>query len=59
MAADTVEAIRVALDRIPRIPGTGMRDYEQLLRSLAKDGTEVPPELMRAIGELADAYNES
>ena len=39
MANDTVESIRTALDRIPRVPGTGMRDYEQLLRQLAKEGT--------------------
>jgi pSer/pThr/pTyr-binding forkhead associated (FHA) protein len=57
MANETVESIRVALDRIPRVPGTGMRDYEALLRGLAKDGTVVPDELIRSIGELADAYS--
>ena len=56
MANDTVESIRVALDRIPRVPGSGMRDYEALLRQLAKEGQTVPPELMRAIAELTDAY---
>jgi hypothetical protein len=56
MANDTVEQIRGALDRIPRVPGTGMKDYEALLRQMAKEGQAVPAELMRAIAELTDAY---
>jgi predicted component of type VI protein secretion system len=56
MAPATVEEVRGALDRIPRVPGTGLRDYEQALRVLGRDGTVVPPELVQAVAELADAY---
>jgi len=56
MAPSTVEQVRSALDRIPRVPGTGLRDYEQALRVLGRDGTVVPPELVQAVAELADAY---
>lgn len=56
MSPSTVEQVRSALDRIPRVPGTGLRDYEQALRVIARDGTPVPPELVTAIAELADAF---
>jgi pSer/pThr/pTyr-binding forkhead associated (FHA) protein len=51
-----LDQIREALDRIPRIPGTGLRDYEGALRALGKDGAEVPRKLSNTISELADAY---
>ena len=55
---ETLELVRGALDRIPRVPGRGLQEYEQTLRVLARDGLAVPPELMRTIGELADAYGD-
>lgn len=48
--------VRSALDRIPRIPGTGIADYEKKLRLLERDGTHVPPGLTSTIAELADSY---
>ena len=56
MSNDILERIRAALDRIPRVPGTGMADYERSLRSMSREGQEVPPELTGVIAELADAY---
>lgn len=56
MNPDTLDAIRVVLDRIPRVPGTALKDYELKLRELSAEGEPLPPRLMQAIGELADAY---
>lgn len=52
----TLDAIRGSLDRIPRIPGTGLVSYERLLRELAREGTELSPRLVGGISELVDAY---
>lgn len=59
MSPATVEQVRSALNRIPRVPGSGLRDYEQALRALAREGTAVPAELVHSIAELADAYGGS
>jgi len=56
MTDEMVDSIRAALDRIPRIPGTGIADYEQRLRLMMKEGTAVPQSLTDNIAELADAY---
>ena len=56
MQEDVLEQVRSALDRIPRVPGTGMRDYEQTLRTMAREGEDVSAKLTATIGELADAY---
>jgi hypothetical protein len=56
MTTEVVDAVRHALDRIPRIPGTGIADYEQRLRLMAKEGTVVPDGLTENIAELADSY---
>lgn len=53
---DTLVQIRGALDRIPRIPGNGLRAYEARLRELVREGTELPPRLVAVIGELVDAF---
>lgn len=45
-----------ALDRIPRVPGTGLEEYEQALRKLNREGIPVPPQLVALIAELSDAY---
>jgi len=57
--AEALNGIREALNRIPRVPGTALRDYEAKLRALEADGQELPPRLIQAIGELADAYGQS
>ncbi|MFV8756084.1 FHA domain-containing protein [Nannocystaceae bacterium ST9] len=56
MSEVSLERVRGALDRIPRVPGSGLSDYEVMLRSMAREGIEVSPKLMATIGELADAY---
>jgi hypothetical protein len=48
--------VRGSLDRIPRVPGTGLSNYEGALRSMAKEGADVPSKLMATIAELSDAY---
>ena len=53
---DVLKAVHAVLDRIPRVPGTALKDYELKLRALAGEGEAVPSRLMQAIGELADAY---
>lgn len=53
---ETLNAVRAALDRIPRVPGTGVRQYEERLRQLDRDGERVPAELRSAVGEIVDAY---
>lgn len=57
MPDETLDRIRGALDRIPRVPGRGMREYEKKLRSLEKEGVGIPPGLTDTIAELADAYS--
>ncbi len=51
-----LDKIRDALDRIPRIPGQGLRAYEARLRDLAREGVELPPRLVEGVGELVDGY---
>ncbi len=51
--------VRGALDRIPRVPGTGMSDYEVMLRLMAREGIEVSAKLRSTIAELADAFGGS
>jgi hypothetical protein len=59
MAEAALDDVRVALDRIPRIPGRGIRDYEAKLRAMARDGVPLPEGLTSTIAELADAYSSS
>ena len=56
MPDDVMDQIRAALDRIPRIPGTGIKDYEKRLRAMAREGAKLPPGLTATVAELADAY---
>lgn len=59
MTEVVLERVRGALDRIPRVPGSGLVDYEVALRSMAREGLEVTPRLRATIGELADAYGKT
>jgi hypothetical protein len=54
-----LERVAKVLDRIPRVPGSSLRDYENRLRMLVTEGIEVPDKVRRTIAELADAYGES
>lgn len=56
MSDDIIAALRGALDRITRIPGTGLEDYERTLREMSKEGVEVSRHLMSTIAEFSDAY---
>lgn len=59
MPDEVLDAVFVALNRIPRVPGTALQEYEQVLRHCGKEGVEVPSTLMSAIAELADAYGKN
>lgn len=59
MPDDIIEQLRGALDRITRIPGTGLEDYERTLREMSRDGVDVPRGLMSTIAEFSDAYGGS
>ena len=54
-----LQEVLACLDRIPRVPGSGIGDYEQTLRAIVREGGEVPANLAATIGELADAYGRS
>ncbi len=56
MSNTTLVDIRRCLSRIPRVPGSGMEEYEARLRSLVREGATVPDPLVKAIAELRDAY---
>jgi hypothetical protein len=56
MSESVLDGTRAALDRIPRIPGTGIKEYELRLRQMAKEGVKLPDGLTSTIAELADAY---
>lgn len=56
MSHQTLERIRVALDRIPRIPGRGIKEYEHRLRAMQREGVALPDGLTATVAELADAY---
>jgi hypothetical protein len=53
-----IKRVRSALDRIPRVPGTGLADYEATLRALTREGIDVPGRLMAEVGEIADAFGK-
>lgn len=56
MQPGVVKRIRSALDRIPRVPGTGLQEYEGALRNMTRDGQDVPQRLMSEISEILDSY---
>ena len=56
ISPEVIKRIRSALDRIPRVPGTGLVDYEATLRAMSREGIEVAPKLMAEVAEIADAY---
>lgn len=58
MSKDVLGQLRKVLDRIPRVPGSAMRDYERKLRQMSTEGVEMTPGLTGKIAELVDAYAE-
>jgi hypothetical protein len=59
MQPKVVKQVQGALDRIPRVPGTGLQDYENALRTMSRDGQNVPPKLMTEVAEIFDAYGKN
>lgn len=56
MTNKTLLDVRRCLSRIPRVPGSGMEEYEAKLRALKREGVPVSDLLMNSIAELRDAY---
>ena len=56
MRGEVLEGLRRALNRIPRVPGSGIEDYEQALRAMQREGTAIPVDLMKAVSEFRDAF---
>lgn len=58
MPPDVVDRIRGAMDRIPRVPGHAMSDYEEHLRRLQRGGHEEAGQVLTAVAELVDAAGQ-
>ncbi len=56
MADDVLDRVRATLDRIPRIPGKGLHEYELRLRELTRDGLSVPPHVLAQVAEIRDTF---
>ena len=56
MQDEVVGRVRTAVDRIPRVPGTGLQDYEKVLRAMAREGQDVPSRLLADVSEILDAH---
>ncbi len=58
MQSEVVDRVRGALDRIPRVPGHALAEYEQLLRRLQRSGQEAAGEVLAMVAELVDAAGQ-
>ena len=58
MQTEIIDRVRGALDRIPRVPGHALVDYEQQLRRLQRGGHETAGEVLATIAELVDAAGQ-
>lgn len=59
MSEALIGTVRRTLDRIPRVPGSGLADYELALRTMIGTGTPVRPELVAAVAELSDTFGHN
>ncbi|PRQ07367.1 ABC transporter ATP-binding/permease protein [Enhygromyxa salina] len=59
MQPKVIKQVQGALDRIPRVPGSGLQDYENALRTMAREGQDVPAKLMTEVAEIFDAYGKN
>jgi hypothetical protein len=59
MRPEVITRIRDALDRIPRVPGSGLVDYDATLRAMSREGVEVAPKLIAEVAEIADTYGKN
>lgn len=58
LSENVLSETREALDRIPRIPGSGLSAYESTLRRMQAAGQRIPAALLSSIAELRDSYRE-
>jgi pSer/pThr/pTyr-binding forkhead associated (FHA) protein len=56
MDGETLGLVRKALDRVARVPGSGLESYEQTLRAMQREGQVVPADLLRTVAEWVDAF---
>ncbi len=58
MPVDVVDRVRGALDRIPRVPGHALADYEQQLRRLQRAGHDTAGDVLAMVAEIVDAAGQ-
>jgi len=58
MEIEAVERVRGALDRIPRVPGHALADYEQQLRRLQRAGHGTAGDVLVMVAEIVDAAGQ-
>ncbi len=58
MEASVVDRVRGAMDRIPRVPGRAIADYEEHLRRLQRGGHDGAGTVLAAVAELVDAAGQ-
>lgn len=58
MQIDVVDRIRGALDRIPRVAGHALVEYEEQLRKLKRAGHETAGEVLAMVAEIVDAAGQ-
>lgn len=58
MRVSIVDRLRGAMDRIPRVPGHAMVDYEQQLRRMQRAGNPDAGEILTVVAEFVDAAGQ-
>lgn len=58
MQIAVVERVRGALDRIPRVPGSALADYELQLRRLQRAGHGAAGDVLAMVAEIVDAAGQ-
>ncbi|MGH1340716.1 MAG: FHA domain-containing protein [Nannocystales bacterium] len=58
MQVEVIDRVRGALDRIPRVPGHALADYEQQLRRLQRAGHEPAGDVLAMVAEIVDAAGQ-
>lgn len=58
MQTEVIDRVRGALDRIPRVPGHALADYEQQLRRLQRAGHETAGDVLSMVAEIVDAAGQ-
>lgn len=58
MQSAVIDRVRGAMDRIPRVPGHAIADYEQYVGRLQRAGSEEAGEVLAMVSELVDAAGQ-